>query len=403
MTPVTRAQSSLDLFSDDQLTNPYPGYTRLRKQGPAVWMTRHQIWAITRHEPVKAVLADPTTFSSHNGVALTQQANEAALAGTVLGTDDPQHRRLRKPLSRQLRPDAVRKLRASIDKRAAALVDDHLAQHGPDTPAGIFDAAALAGHFVADIVMDLMGLALDTRERLITSPRAMFDLFGPGNQRWKTAMPIAAAMIEFLKDAVSRQTVRPDSWMQALYRAADRGEIEEADVVPLMLAYTTASMDTTIHGLSTTLYLLATHPKQWADFRGGLVTADAVFREALRHDAPLQGFGRRVTRNTRLNGVDLAAGDQIWVLYGSANRDERTWARADDFIVRRKYTADHLAFGHGVHGCAGNHLAEQQAISLLNALAARCTTLEPASEPQRALNNTLRGMSRIPIKFTLAA
>lgn len=397
MTSTTRAQSSLGLFCDDQLAHPYTGYARLREQGPAVWMTRDRIWAIPRYDGVKAVLADPGTFSSENGVALTKQANEAALAGTVLGTDDPQHRRLRKPLARQLRPEAVRTLRATIDTHAGVLVDAHLHQ---DTP-GTFDAAALAGHLVADTVMDLMGLPQDTRERLITSARAMFDLFGPSNQRWKTAMPIAAAMIEFLTNAVSRETVRPDSWMHALYRAADRAEIDEADVLPLMLAYTTASMDTTIYALSTTMHLLATHPKQWAAFRGGLVTAEAVFREALRYDAPVQGFGRRVTRTTRLDGVDLNAGDQLWVLYGSANRDERHWhSGADDFLVRRKHTAAHLAFGFGNHSCAGGHLAEQQATSLLNALVARCTTLEPAGPPQRALNNTLRGMSRVPLKAT---
>lgn len=108
----------LDLFADAQLADPYPGYARLRRLGPAVWMTKHRVWALPRYGAVKTALSDPETFSSETGVALTDQVNSTSLAGTVLASDDPEHQRLRKPLSRQLRHQAVLALKERIDQRA---------------------------------------------------------------------------------------------------------------------------------------------------------------------------------------------------------------------------------------------------------------------------------------------
>jgi cytochrome P450 len=389
------ASSSIDLFNDAVLADPYPVYETLREMGPAVYLPQHHVWVVTGHDDVHAALTDPETFSSVDGIALTDLANREILAGTVLAADGAGHARLRRPLSQQLNPRAMRALTETIRVRAQRVVADFVRRIE-------FDAADLAQAFVADIVMELMGLPESTRSQLITNAKATFEMFGPANARYWRAAPAAAAMIAFLHEEVNRETVRPGSWMHSLYLAADAGQIDESDVVPLMSAYTAAGMDTTIYAISTALHLLAEHPDQWMHLRTRRATGEQVFREAIRLDAPIQGFGRRVTRDTTIAGVPIPAGDQVWLSYGAAGRDPSRWGtHADRFDAQRTGTEDHLALGAGPHLCAGNHLAESEATSLLTALATRCTRINLAGEPVRAFNNTLRGWEHLPLKVVL--
>ena len=83
------------------------------------------------------------------------------------------------------------------------------------------------------------------------------------------------------------------------------------------------------------------------------------------------------------------------MLFASANRDERKWRDPDRFDIGRKAN-DHLGFGHGLHTCAGMHLARLEIECLLNALIPRVRRFE-AGAPVRAINNTLRGFASLPV------
>lgn len=387
--------STIDLFADTVLDDPYPVYEALRRMGPAVWLDRHDVWFIGRYEDVKTAFADPTTFSPEDGIALTTAANRQFLDGTVLAATGMRHVQLRRPLSQQLNPRAMASLIPEIRAGATRLAAEYAGR-------GTFDAVQLVTEFVANQVVHLMGLPASTRQQLITSAAAMFDMFGPDNALYRAAAPVAAAMTAFLSSEVTRDTVRPGSWMHALYQAADDGDIAEADVVPLMTAYTTAGMDTTIHGITTALHHLAHRPRYYKELRSGRLDAAAVFQEAIRLDPPVQAFGRRVTRDTRISNTRIRAGEQVWLSYGSSGRDPRRWGpHADTFRPGRTGADLHLALGHGPHACAGRHLATQQASSLITALAHCGTRLEPAGHPVRARNNLLYGWQTLPLTITV--
>ncbi|MFD7921240.1 cytochrome P450 [Streptomyces sp. NPDC059740] len=394
--PVTGPTSDLDLFADDVLTDPYPAYATLRELGPAVWLPNvgEGVWAVPRYDEARTVLGDSDTFTAVDGIALTEFANQQILRGTVLASDGPAHVRLRRPLSRQLSPRALRDLADGVRARAVTAVDEQVRRSR-------FDAADLARDFVADVVMELMGLPPETREELIHGAAATFDVFGPDNARHRSAAPVAAAVIAFLHEKVSRDTVTPGSWMAAVYAAIDAGQLTEDDGVPLMSAYTAAGMDTTIYAISRAVHLLATHPDQWEHLRTGRARPEGAFHEAIRLYAPVQGFGRRATRTTDLGGVRVRQGEQLWVLYGSSGRDRRKWGPdADAFRVSRPDAADQLALGTGPHSCAGNHLAALQATAVIEALVSRCTRIEADGEPVPALNNVLQGLASVPVRVT---
>lgn len=384
--PAYAPTSALALFDDPVLADPYPSYEALRSTGPAVRLEKYGVWAIPRHADLEAILKAPGSFGSEGGVALTELANTQILAGTVLASDAEQHRRLRRVLSKQLAPRAMKTLVGTIAARAGRLVDQYTAH-------GQFDAVALARHMVCDTVMDLMGLPEETRESLLAGAAATFDVFGPDNQRYQQALPLASRMVEMLHQRLTREAVAPDSWMGAIFAAVDAGQIRESDAVPLASAYTAASMDTTILGLADSIIQLAQYPAQWQMLRRDPIRwATPAFHESLRLEAPIQGFGRLVTKATEVAGVHLAEGEQVWLLYGSAGRDARRWGQdADTYDIQRPRNDQHLAFGGGLHLCAGVPLAELQARSVLRALAARCTHLTLDDRPVRVLNNLLRG------------
>ncbi|WP_101897590.1 cytochrome P450 [Embleya scabrispora] len=388
------ASSGLDLFANPVLTDPYPTYARLRKLGAVVHLDAHAVWAVPRHADVAAVLRDPNTYSSERALALTDEVNEVVLTGSVVASDGAVHARLRRVLSRQLAPRALKSLATGMHEHARALV--------ASLPQGqVFDGVAdLAAPFVADTVMRLTGLPEQDRGHVLDLADAVFDVFGPDNARTRAAMPRAEQMFTYLDRVATRQRIAPDSWLGAIHRAADQGEIDETQAVQLMLSYTVAGMDTTILAISTALHLLARHPKQWDLVRNGTVASDAVFAEALRLEAPVQFFGRRTTRDVHVGDTLIPAGDRVLLLYGSAGRDHAKWGpTADNFDVTRPDCRDHLALGLGAHQCAGNHLAAMEFAALLAALTARFPTLSPSPDetPIRRLHNILRGPRSLPL------
>jgi 4-methoxybenzoate monooxygenase (O-demethylating) len=102
-----------------------------------------------------------------------------------------------------------------------------------------------------------------------------------------------------------------------------------------------------------------------------------------------------------LGGVRIGAGEKVLCFLAAANRDPARWDRPNDFDLTRR-ASGHLGFGTGIHGCVGQAVARMEAESIIAALTARVKTLEPAGPPVRRLNNTLRGLSSLPVRVTAA-
>ena len=111
--------------------------------------------------------------------------------------------------------------------------------------------------------------------------------------------------------------------------------------------------------------------------------------EALRFEAPVRAFTRFAAHPYQADQVVIPAGERVLVMFGAANRDERRYADPDRFDVARD-ARDHLGFGHGVHRCAGGHLAQLELEALLRALTTHVRRIE-VGEPAPLLSNVLRG------------
>jgi len=380
--------SDIDVYSDESILDPYPVYRALRDLGPAVWMPRHSIYVLARYDEVSSALRDHFGFSSASGVSANEQANAGAI-GTLIASDPPGHDKLRKAMAAPLSPSAMAQLRPRIQAAAHELVESLVDR-------GHFDVVPdLAQVLPVSIVSRLVGLPEEGRENMLRWAAATFDLLGAANPRSAAALPHVLEMRAYAAKVAHRGGVIPGGWADQLLDLVDQGHVEQERVSSLLRDFMAPSLDTTIFATASMIWLLGTHIDQWQALVDDPSLVRNAVSEAVRMESPVRGFSRRLTVDTNVSGVDLPAGARVLILYASANRDERKWDAPERFDIRRR-VPDHVGFGFGVHSCAGMHLARLEMESILSAFIARVASFHLGT-PVWALNNTLRGLSSLPI------
>jgi cytochrome P450 len=383
------AESGIDLFSADLAQDPFPAYRKLRDQAAAVYLRAHDSWVLTRYDDVRAAAGDWQTFSSAQGVALLPQFN-AMQAGTVLASDPPDHAALRAVLSDQLAPRAINKLRADIRRQADQLVDSVV-------QLGKFDAVTqFAQRLPVQVVADLIGLPEEGRENLLPGADAMFTTFGPFTPTLQERLPLIEAYAQWMLSVTDREHLRPGSWGAAILDAVDQGRLAPESAFPLMSAFLVAGMDTTVNGIASMLRVFAERPDVWTQLRENPALAANAFEETLRVESPVQAFFRVTTRDAEIDGTVVPAQSRVMLHFGAANRDERHYPDPDRFDLQRN-SLDHMAFGYGNHGCAGQGVARMEARAIVGALLDRVESFELAGEPRRHYNPVVRGLEELPL------
>jgi cytochrome P450 len=380
-----------DIFTDEALLDPHGHYQELRDLGPLVWLEAHQMYVVPRYTEARAVLADPASFCSGQGVALNEFFNGIGAGKNLIMTDGEQHEHLRGLMGQGLTPRALRSMTTAIELRAAELVATVVAQ-------GRFDGVAdLARVLPLTVVPDLIGWPAGGREHLLEWAGATFDLLGPLNERAEKALPRVQAMQEFAIQTAADGNLLPGSLGAALIAAGRRGELEPAAIPPLMIGYIAPSLDTTISAIGSAVWLLATHPDQWNRLKSDTSLVPNAFNETVRIESPIRAFSRVATCDTRIGECNIDAGSRLMILYASANRDERHFEHAHQFDIARSNAAEHIGFGYGTHGCAGQGLARLEAHAVLNALINQIESIELAASPVRGLNNLISSWASLPV------
>lgn len=381
----------IDVYSDEVLDDPYPHYRVLRQLGPAVWLPKNQLWAVSRHKDVREALRNHQVFSSAHGVAGNEATNKVS-QGNLLASDPPQHDLLRRVVGAPLSPKALSPLRERLEASANTLVD-RLVERGS------FDAVTdFAQHLPVTIVSELVGLPEEGRQNMLRWAAATFDQLGGENARTQAARRITQEMREYTLTATPDK-LRPGSWAAMLYEAGDQNVIPKNLCPILMRDYLGPSLDTTIFATSNLILLFGQNPDQWDIVRDDPSLIPNAINECVRLESPIQSFTRRLLADHDMDGTRIPDGGRALVMYASANRDERKWDRAECFDVRRK-VGEHVGFGHGIHTCAGMHLARMEMQVLMQALTKRVRRFEIGA-PVRAKNNVLRGLEHLPVRVQL--
>ncbi|MBL7497771.1 cytochrome P450 [Frankia sp. CNm7] len=375
----------------------------LAARGPVTWSSAYGgHWIVTGYAEAHAVLRDHETFSSWpNNLAL----RDAGVPMIPLEIDPPDHAAFRHALQPLFAPTRMRALEAQIRGITGELIDgfaasggaEFVSQFAHELPTRVF--LALMGWPLHDAPMFtaatdaiLLGEPGGTEEESNAARlRAQQQLFGYfagvlADRRGATgpAADVTAAIID---------TPVP-------FRDGPR-LLTDAELCNMFFLLLIAGLHTVQGSLAWSLIHLAARPEQ----RRRLLDDPGLIKEAveelLRIEAAV-AMGRRVTRDTSLGGVELAAGDQVLVLLAAANRDEREFSEPDEVRIDRSPNR-HISFGAGVHRCLGSHLARVELRVALEELLRRIPDyrLDP-DQPVVSHGSQVRGVVRLPIRFTPA-
>ena len=381
--------SDIDFWSDEVVSNPYPYYKQLRDLGPAVWLTRYDCWAVVRHKELRDALLNSQVFTSTAGIGMNAEANRNS-EGVMIFSDDPDHARLRRVFNRPLLPGALNAMKERLARLAEQRVEELIAR-------GAFDAIPdLAQYLPLTVVTDLVGLTEEGKRNMLHWAGGLFDALGPeGHPRTLSGIEIAVEAFTYLH-GLPREALDPEGWAAGLFRAADAGDLSHEEARKMMMDYTGPALDTTINGLGNALSLFARHPEQWDLLRAEPELTNRAIEEALRLESPVRSFGRKLTRDHDMGGVAMSGGDWALMVYASGNRDERRYADPETFDIRRD-ARDHLAFGYGMHLCAGMHLAKLEIRTMLDVLIRRVKRFHLVEEDM-VMHNLIRGRDRLVLR-----
>jgi cytochrome P450 len=171
------------------------------------------------------------------------------------------------------------------------------------------------------------------------------------------------------------------------------------EMISIVQQLMVAGNEATTKGITETLKLLIENPSEWSRIQRDPASIPAMVEEALRLASPNQGLFRICTQDSEVTGVAIAKGSMLWVMFGSANRDERVFPKPDRFDPTRPNLKDAVAFGRGAHFCIGAQLARLELRVLFEELATRIETIgfAPGTTLEYEPSFILRGLKELEI------
>ncbi len=364
----------------------YGIYDRLREDFPCYHNETLGFYAVSRFRDVWDIMGDHEHWSSE-GVA-----EGASLLPQFIYMDPPRHARLRELVSRAFTHGRVAGLEGRIREVAARLVDV-MAEKGRSHSNEADVVRDLAIPLPATIMGELIGVPPDRIDHFISLAEGFLGVTDPE----QIAEP-AAKIYEVFNGLMAERRQQPqDDLMSALLAAEVDGEgLTEYELLGFCFLFLVAGKDTTTSLLGSGALLLAQHPDQ----RETLVANRSMLRDAieemLRYESPTQVIPRVAREDCEIHGVRVPAGSRLQLTLGAANRDEREFAAAHRFDVRRKVRRS-VAFGVGLHFCIGAPLARLEARIAFNEMLDKMPNYAVTSEPERIRSNWARSLRTLPI------
>lgn len=384
----------IDPYDEDVLRDPYAYYAALRAAGPVAFIPRYAVLAVGRYDEVKEVFSSHDRFVSSRGVGLNDFRLEKPWRppSIILETDPPEHTRNRTVMGRALAPRVAAELREGFREAALHLVEELLEKEVID---GVEDVAE---RFPTTVFPKAIGLREVNRRHLVDYGAVAANAFGPDNALRRESLARAPQIVPWVTEACRRERLLPGGIGMAIYAAVDAGELPEADAALLVRSLLSAGVDTTVTGLGNALWCLSQHPEAFARLRADPELARPCIDEVLRFTSPIHTFSRTANLDTEISGLPIPEGSKVLCVLASGNRDPEKWGDADVFRIDRR-PAGHLGFGHGIHGCVGQHVARAEIEAILLALASRVARMEPAGPAVWRPNNSMHALDALPVRL----
>jgi cytochrome P450 len=222
---------------------------------------------------------------------------------------------------------------------------------------------------------------------------------------YERAFEASAALKDYFLEQIEKRKSKPtDDVIGDLVSAEIDGEkLDDEAIYSFLRLLLPAGLETTYRSSGNLLFLLLTHPEQFAALQENRELIPQAIEEGLRLETPLTTVQRFTTEDVELEGVPLPARAVIGVCMGSANRDERRWERSEEFDIFRK-RVPHISFAAGEHTCLGLHLARLETRVALECLLSRVTNVNLVTDDDPHIHGQpFRSPTAMPVTFDAIA
>ena len=375
------SESQIQLFSPENLIDPYPAYKQLRDEAPVHFMPEMNLHVVTRYDLLRDAIKRTDDFSSKYDeflggaremmfatLSAEQQAEAISInekmieiPPTMLTLDEPEHTQYRSLVSKLFTASQVKKSEESV----RAVIERNIGNMKGKTAVDFMKA--FAGPVPLEIISDRLGVPRQDRGffyEAATAAAAGLKMAPVAPEELVNRMQLALDLQKLLIKLIEARRVEPTEDMisilaNARLEIADR-ELSHGEILSVLNQFLVAGHETTTSTFGWGMLALCDKPSLQSQIRGDVKRTKTFVEEVLRIEAPVQGLPRLVTRDTELGGYALKKGDMMMLRYGAANRDERQFINPDSVDVDREKAGMQMAFGSGVHHCIGAPLARQE-------------------------------------------
>lgn len=404
---LSTAQFDNNLVCDAAVRDPYAFFGHLRDTAPIHWNTRHKAWVLTTHELVTAALRNGSLTADRMEpfrASVMRQTNSAAvdetfriLANWMVFLDPPNHTRLRRLVSRIFAPPVVRAQTADIQEVVGSLIAnlpedrpvDFIAEFAAPLPAiviakmlGVPPQDRILFKEWSDQLTSLVFGAYDNPDRFHQAARGMLDLR------------------DYLLGMIEKFEVAPeDNLISLLLEQEDGDSLSRDELISTCTLLLFGGHETTTNLITNGLLALLDFPDQMDDLRRNPDIMPIALEEITRFDGPARSMVRLVKEDHEFGGVEMKAGERVFLVNPSANRDPAVFGDPDTLNLRRNPTS-HIGYGFGLHYCLGAPLARLEADLALSAILREFASISMATERSTLeWNPTMlsRGLKSLPV------
>ncbi len=398
MTDVCRDWAEdYDIFDAGFVRDPYPVFDELRQHQPVAHTERWGgSWMPTRYADIAAIAHDSEHFSS---VEITVAPIPATYdehgnkRRSIIATDPPLHGPERRIFLPFFSPKAIERYEEHTRALCHRLIDGFIADGQVDA------AAAYSKQIPPRLIAAILGIDPERAEDFTEWVQGVLELglTDPDlREKYRTLIN------DFFREQIEDRTINPgDDLISWLLQQEIDGErypmhLIEANVSLMLIA----GIDTTWSSIGSALWHLAQQPEDTARLVADPSLIPLAVEELLRAYSPVT-MARIVTEEITVGGRELHPGDRVLLSFPAANRDPDVFENPDEVIIDRQHNR-HMAFGAGIHRCAGSNLARMEMNVALGTWLERIPKFHlsvPGDDPVTWSGGQVRGPRHLPIAF----
>ncbi len=412
--PASKGQAGVDPYSipldqidpsDPELfeTDTLWGYfERLRKEAPVHFCAESEdgpFWSVTKFNDIVYVEKNPEIFSSEPAVVIPDPDPDFPLQAGFISMDGPRHDAHRKVVQPVSSPRNLKKLEPLIRERVIQILEG--------LPVGeSFDwVDRVSIELTTGMLATMFDFPWEDRRKLTywsdmatASDQQLVEMGGVPEDREKALRECLEVFTQLWKD---REGTDRDSldFITAMANAEAMKGLDPLEYLGTLVLLIVGGNDTTRNSITGGVLALNENPKEYDKLRGDLSLIPNMVNEIIRWQTPLAYMRRRATRDTELGGQLIKRGDRVVMWYVSGNRDESVIERANEFLIDRENSKQHLSFGLGGHFCMGSRLAELQLRVLWEEIMKRYREVEVVGEPVRVKSSFVKGFTELPVRL----